>query len=70
MGKDLLEYLLKKRQEQRTKAEKICSRLAGYYEAIDTGTTERYWDSKDVTKGKMGVEDYNKKYHTHRRASG
>lgn len=70
MGEDLLEYLLKKRQEQRTKAEKICCRLAGYYEAIETGTTERYWDSKDVTKGKMKVEDYNRKWKAHRRAPG
>jgi hypothetical protein len=70
MGQDLLEYLLKKRKEQRTKAEKICDRLASYYEAIETGTTERHWDSRDVQKGKMKVEDYNRKWHAHRRASG
>lgn len=70
MGQDLLEYILKKRQAQRTKAERICRRLAGYYEAIETGTTERYWDSRDVAKGKMNVQDYNTKWHAHRRAPG
>ena len=38
-------------------------RLRGYLRAIETGTTERYHDYRNIFKGKMSKTEYNQKYH-------
>lgn len=37
-------------------------RLDGYFRALEDGTLERYHDYHDVHKGKLSVDDYERKH--------
>lgn len=39
------------------------NRLANYFEAIDKGETEKYWDRRNVAKNKMSWKDFKNKWY-------
>ena len=39
-------------------------RLSRYFEAINEGRTEKYWDYQDVRKKKMSMKAFNRRWGT------